>query len=44
MSLIFVFDVILVCAKTNGHNNGHVGPENIVETFLAIEVIVVHPI
>ena len=29
---------VLVCAKTNGHINGHIGPENVFETYLAIDV------
>ena len=29
---------VLVCAKTNGHINGRIGPENVFETFLAIDV------
>ena len=30
--------VILVCAKTNGHIKGHIGPENVFEIYLAIDV------
>ena len=39
-SVCFLIMVFLVCAKTNIHINGHIGPENVFETCLPIDIMV----